>query len=92
MLNNLRWTLSDKFYDIITKAKLKFGRCYLVTVRCYLYKQYWNRDTNPYYYDREMFINHFSSYLACKVAEIYAKQDPLVEKIMVIRCVIRKKN
>ena len=91
MLNNLRLTLSDKFYDIITKAKLKFGRCYLVTVRCYLYKQYWNRDTNGCY-DREMFINYFSSYLACKVAEIYAKQDPLVEKVMVIRCVIRKKN
>ena len=84
MLNNLRLTLSDKFYDIITKAKLKFGRCYL-------YKQYWNRDTNGYY-DREMFINHFSSYLACKVAEIYAKQDPIVEKAMVISCVIRKKS
>lgn len=91
MLNNLRLTLSDKFYDIITKAKLKFGRCYLVTVRCYLYKQYWNRDTNGYY-DREMFINHFSSYLACKVAKIYAKQDSIVEKVMVISCVIRKKS
>ena len=91
MLNNFRIAVNDKFYNIITNIKLKFGRQYIVTVRCYLYKQYWNTATNGYY-DREIFITHFNSYLACKRAEMYAKHDPIVEKVMVIHCIIRKKN
>ena len=92
MFNKLKIGILNKIDD----AKKKFGRTYVVTVRCYLYKQYkhcyWSTETEfNDYYDREMLITHFNSYFACKVAEIYGKQDPLVEKVMVIRCVIRKK-